>query len=520
MTVLAPEAAESGAGRRAPSRRPLIAGSAAGLWALLVGVTLVTCVVLAAWTLAPNAQGDGAAAWRAAGILWLAAHLVPIGVGSGEVSLLPAGALLLGLLLNRRGGKWAGRLLFQPSPAEMLGIVIGGALTYGAGAAAVAWLSDGGSAGGGPVDALARAALVAAAGMIWGMAPETGLGGGIRARISDAAWRTIVAGVTAVGGLLAVGFALVMLGLVFGGRQAATTLGELDAGLVGSLLLTVCAVLCLPTLAVWAMSVVVGPGFDFGALGGLDITGGSVSGLPALPVLAAIPSGLPAWTRGLLLIPVLMGVAAGRIRWQRDLPTASGALTCAGGLVAVVAVLVGGLVLLASGSLGGGRLAQVGPSILAVPAAAAGLVGLGFLAEAGHQSLRLNWDLYLAAQRAEEGRDAPASDAGSESLVAGSAGDVPPAQAEALEGPSGDSGDVESGPAEPSPPVPDDSDTGPIVVVRSGGEDSAEDESTHDKPAHDESTGEAAVPDLAAHEAAADPADPRPDPVVPDAPGS
>lgn len=528
MTVLAPEAAESGAGRRAPSRRPLVAGTAAGLWALVVGVTLVTCLALAAWTLAPNSGGDGGAAWRAAGILWLAAHLVPIGVGSGEVSLLPAGALLLGLLLNRRGGKWAGRLLFQPSPAEMLGIVTGGALTYGVGAAAVAWLSAGGSAGAGPIDALMRAALLAAVGMSWGMASETELGSGVRARISDAAWRTAVAGVTAVAGLLAVGFALVMLRLVLGGRQAAATLGELDAGLVGSLLLTVCAVLCLPTLAVWAMSVVVGPGFDFGALGGLDVTGGSVSGLPALPVLAAIPGVLPGWTPGLLLVPVLLGVLAGRIRWRRDLPTASGALVCAGGLMAVVAVLVGGLVLLASGSLGGGRLAHVGPSLLAVPAAAAGLVALGFLTEAGYQSLRLTWDLYLAGQRAEACLDRSVADPAAEPQETASASDASPAQVDPPEEPAADPGDVESGLDEPGPGSID-ADTGPIAVVRP-----VEDDSTGGAGAQGESAAVAplgAVPvgsatagetiawDELAGEAAEDPAPELPSP-RPDAPGS
>jgi hypothetical protein len=62
------------------------------------------------------------------------------------------------------------------------------------------------------------------------------------------------------------------------------------------------------------------------------------------------------------------------------------------------------LVLLASGSVGGGRLAQVGPPALPVMAAAAGLVLLGFLADAGLQSLRLTWELHQAERRAEESR--------------------------------------------------------------------------------------------------------------------
>ena len=105
-----------------------------------------------------------------------------------------------------------------------------------------------------------------------------------------------------------------------------------------------------------------------------------------------------------MLVPVALGVLAGRIRWGRDLPTPTGAVVSGAGLAGVVAALVGGLVLLASGSLGGGRLAEVGPRALPVAAAAAGLVLLGFLAEAAFQSLRLSWQLHQAERRAEERR--------------------------------------------------------------------------------------------------------------------
>ncbi len=95
---------------------------------------------------------------------------------------------------------------------------------------------------------------------------------------------------------------------------------------------------------------------------------------------------------------------AGRIRWGQDLPTPTGTAASGAGLAGVVAALVGGFVLLASGSLGGGRLDAVGPLLLPVVAASAGLVLLGFLAEAGFQSVRLSWELHQAERRAEERR--------------------------------------------------------------------------------------------------------------------
>ncbi|MDH3959344.1 MAG: hypothetical protein OEU98_07720, partial [Actinomycetota bacterium] len=80
------------------------------------------------------------------------------------------------------------------------------------------------------------------------------------------------------------------------------------------------------------------------------------------------------------------------------------------GVAAVVMALVTGLAFLASGSLGGGRLAAVGPTPLVMGACAAGLVVLGFLAEAGFQGLRLSWDLHRAEQRSAQARVAPGDD--------------------------------------------------------------------------------------------------------------
>jgi hypothetical protein len=225
-----------------------------------------------------------------------------------------------------------------------------------------------------------------------------------RARVSDAAWRTAIGGLAEVVGLFAVGALLVTVSLVRHVGQIAGTLTDLQAGPVGELALTVLGALCLPTLDIWAMAVVVGPGFDLGSAGALTAFGGQVETLPALPVLAAIPTTVPVWGPALMLVPVALGVLAGRIRWGQDLPTPTGTAASAAGLAGVVAALVGGLVLLASGSLGGGRLAAVGPVLLPVVAASAGLVLLGFLAEAGFQSVRLSWELHQAERRAEERR--------------------------------------------------------------------------------------------------------------------
>ncbi len=386
---------------REPSRRPVVAGAAAGLWALAVGVALVSCLVLLAWAISPNSAGDSAAAWRAAGYAWLGAHQVPLEIGGRELSLLPLGALLLGLLLTRRGGRWAGRLLPAPSAGEVAGIVAACALVYGAGGAGVAWLTESPGTGADPVQAFLFTAVVAALGVTWGIAKEGDLVARVRARTTDAAWRTLMGGVAAVVGLVAAGGFLVTISVARHFSEITATMADLDAGPVGQLALTVVGALCLPTLDIWGLSVIVGPGFELGSGNGLSILGGEVEILPALPVLAAIPAGMPGWAPLLLGVPVLLGVLAARIRWGRDLPTLTGTIASGAGLAGVVALLVAGLCLLASGSLGGGRLAEVGPQPLPVAAAAAGLVLLGFLAEAAYQSLHLSWSLYRVQRRAE-----------------------------------------------------------------------------------------------------------------------
>ena len=308
-----------------------------------MGVALVTCLVMLAWAVSPNSAGDSASAWRAAGSVWLGAHQVPLEIGDRSLTLLPLGALLLGLLLTRRGGRWAGRLLVGTTPREAAGIVdlVRPGLRGRWRGRGVAGTGPG--TGASPPTAFLWTGVVALVGATWGIAREAELVAWARARVSDAAWRTAMGGLAAVVGLLAVGGLLVTVSLVRHFGQIATTLSDLDAGRVGELALTVLGALCLPTLDIWGVSVVVGPGFDLGPAGALSAFGGQVGTLPALPILAAIPTTVPVWGPILMLVPVVLGGLAGRIRWGRDLPTLTGAAVSGAGLAGVVAALVGGV---------------------------------------------------------------------------------------------------------------------------------------------------------------------------------
>ena len=287
-----------------------------------------------------------------------------------------------------------------------MALVGGAALAYGAGGAVVAWLSGTPRTGASLPAAFTTCAAVAALGALWGIGRELDLPGRVAGRVSQGVWRTLLAGSAGALGLFVLGAGLVSLSLIAHAGDAARSLAAVDGGVLAAAGLTVVDMLTLPTLAVWGAALAAGPGFSMGDLGGLSAFGGEVAAMPALPVLVAIPATAPAWAPVLLVGPVACGVIAGRVRWREDLPSWPGALVTALGIGAVVAPLVAAAVLLTSGSVGGGALAQVGPEVGPVTAAAVGLVVLGFLGEAVAQSLRLSWELHQAEQRGPVGAEA------------------------------------------------------------------------------------------------------------------
>lgn len=404
------------------SRHPFTAGALGATWAVCVGLGLMAVFVMLFWAISPNTVGDSGAAWRAVGLTWLGAQLVPLSVSGLPVSVLPLAAVLPALLLARRGGGWAARLVAAPDGREMRALLGGAALTYGAAGAVVAWLCSSGATGAKPAQAFLGTAAVCAAGTLWGIGREIDLLGRVRDRVSAETWLTLVAGWTALVSLFALGIGLVVLGLLAGFGDAVANLASLQGGIVAGIGMTLLGLLTLPTLAVWAVALAAGPGFTVGSLGSASAFGGTIATLPAVPVLAAIPSSVPAWAPVLLLGPVACGVLAGRVRWREDLPSWPGAILAGLGVGAVVAPVVAVAVLLTSGSLGGGRLDRIGPELGPVTGAVVGLVILGFLIDAGVQTAWLAWELRAGQAHQEPSpteSDDPAPAESAESSQAG-----------------------------------------------------------------------------------------------------
>jgi hypothetical protein len=146
----------------------------------------------------------------------------------------------------------------------------------------------------------------------------------------------------------------------------------LGAGFGGGFLLLLGCLLYLPTAVVWGLSFCLGPGFAVGQGTTVGVLGADLGAVPAMPLLAALPSGTgsPAWWL-VLLVPAAAGLAAGLVAgrgevrpWRRLAEVAVGTGAAVGAAVAVLGWL-------ASGAAGPGRMAETGPTWWAVGLAAA-----------------------------------------------------------------------------------------------------------------------------------------------------
>ncbi len=206
--------------------------------------------------------------------------------------------------------------------------------------------------------------------------PGQGLAGeapGDGPRVPTWVWTGCRVGVRVLALLLAAGALLTVALLVVRGGWIVDLYGELSPGVLGGAVLTGGQLLYLPDLAVWALSWMAGAGFGIGVGSSITISQSTPGLLPLVPILGALPGpgDLPWFTWLFLLVPVGAGALIERLvttRMGADLFDRALAVTAACLVAAVGSGLFG---VLASGSLGSGRLAEVG-----VPAwLMAGLLG-------------------------------------------------------------------------------------------------------------------------------------------------
>lgn len=405
------------------------AGAVAGLRAAVAGLGLLLVPVLVVWLDADGAvsapttgTGDGwFAPVRAGGGLWLLAHgahlqvpatidVVPLGLTALAVALVALSARRVGAAL-RAGGR-------RPGPV-LLGAATGGVVAgYLVAALVLLALSTTPAAVVPVAPALLGVVVVALVGAVPVVLGRPGLvsllgpvaASGVVLRVARRVprpWRSAGAEAVSRGwlarapraALVAAGALLVAGGLVAGwalvrrGGDVLALAGALEPGPVGAVVLVLAQVALAPVAAVWGLAWLAGPGFAVGAGTSVTLGGAQLGAVPALPALAAL-EGLPvsfspfAWSA--LAVPVIAGALGGRLVLRGppssvDLeagPVSVAAAVRAGvlavlALTAVFALAAGVLLLAASGGVGPGRMAVVGPAPWLTLAAVTGEVMLG-----------------------------------------------------------------------------------------------------------------------------------------------
>jgi hypothetical protein len=130
----------------------------------------------------------------------------------------------------------------------------------------------------------------------------------VRDRIPVLLRRALAPAAEALVALAAVCFLLVLGLLLVRGERILTLYAALDAGLVGTLTLTLAQLAALPNLMLWALGWMTGAGVTVGTVH-VDWVATTPGDLPLVPVLGALPEpgALPAGLWAMALVPLVAG---------------------------------------------------------------------------------------------------------------------------------------------------------------------------------------------------------------------
>lgn len=371
-------------GRAGPARRPVTLGATAAGTMSAVAV-LMACMALgvAGWFASDaGAHGDTRDALRVGADAWLLAHGARLQLASVTVTAVPLGLTGFCAFVLFRLGRWAG----ASSAVEDVRAAASGiaclAGSYGVVAIVTALLASHQEAR--PHLGLALLGAVALAVSFGGAGIVTGSGRWPvwRTRVPEL-WRALGTGAaTAVLLMLVAGSLLVAVATLLDFGSAANVLARLHVDVPGGAFYSLLTAALSPNAALLGGAYLVGPGFTFGA-GTLVSPGAVVLGpMPAFPVLAALPDEgvAPSWTVALATVPVVVGaLAAGLMLRRFPVPKYE-----VGGLRGLASGALGGVLFtatafLAGGSIGPGRMSEVGVLLTETLVAGASALAVGGL---------------------------------------------------------------------------------------------------------------------------------------------
>lgn len=256
-----------------------------------------------------------------------------VAAGAAAFALISVGVALTGVLEVAQTALW--QAIAFPAVVYLCGVLAG------------AWVTAWRNGDGGIVDAV-RQWLDDDAD--WGPVPEAIVRGGA----------------IAVVGVLGAGALAVTVAVAFGAAEVVALFESLRVDALGATVLTAAHLVFLPTLVIWAVAWLAGPGFAVGTGTSVSPAGTELGVVPGIPAFGILPENVSVWALVVVIIPVAAGAFAGwavrsRIVWDDgDIPLLPRAAIAVGvaGVAAAFGAVVGAL---ASGSIGPGRLADAGP---------------------------------------------------------------------------------------------------------------------------------------------------------------
>ncbi len=398
MTALMPDRTRPSAGelrRDLRHRRPLVLlAPLAG--AVAAASTLMVCLALGVtgWFLTDaGAHGTPRDGLWVGALAWLMAHGSGVHAGGALVSAMPLGiTLVCGWVTWRIGHRLGDSISGHGPDAQRIAdgerdwTVPAAALLYTAGYVAVGVATDALATTAATAPDTTRVVLFSF--LLCGLvgAPAIAVGSGRAAIWTATLPASVVATAAAcrriIGLWLLVSLAAFAVALLTDFDTALNVTSQLHTDAGANVQLAVVSLLVVPNAVAFSGSYLLGPGFTVGTHTIVSPAVVTIGALPMFPLLAALPDTgpTPAWTAALIGVGPLVG-ALGAMRAQRHHPTyrwEEGALHgCGGGMLA--GAVFGFLALLSGGSVGPGRMSDVGPLVGAVLVHGVTAFGIGGL---------------------------------------------------------------------------------------------------------------------------------------------
>ena len=357
---------------------PVAAGLAAVAGAAL-SLVIVFLLILGVWLFAAHGSESTTQVMQAAAAAWLGTQLVPVTIGATTIGLLPWGFLVIPTYVLSKCMHWALKSA-QPTKAReywQTAFIFSG--LYAVVCAVVSLLASTDTLSTRFIDAASHGlvlGLLVSIGSVISYAPSRTI---LWDRLSHSVVTGMRIGLCAFAGLAFVSAALTTASIVIHWSEIKSVVNVMAPGSVDALFLTIAAIGYLPTVSMWSLSYLVGPGIHLGGKSIVSLTVAHPGALPAFPLFSLLPNSAPSWGHYLIALPIALGVfiyfALPTGHWQPQGDDARGyfsnivhvaelkALAAAIGMLGAVSWL---FMTISSGALGSQLLKFVGPRALDV----------------------------------------------------------------------------------------------------------------------------------------------------------